>query len=153
MRCLYWLVLVTHGRLFPWLKKVRLQRRHGCSSCIEMCFGCVAHTGWFVSSRRVEWRSSGRWGALARRKNIADTLTDENEDIALVHQKLWNKVWEMRKEEIRSLEETRDQKMDHAHCNWWFTATVPWNCEAKFEQPGGARSVRFEGKRRWEAGV
>jgi hypothetical protein len=52
----------------------------------------------------------------------------------------------MRKEEIGSLEETRDQKMDHAHRNRRFTAMILWTCEAKFEQPGGSQKAPFGGK-------
>jgi hypothetical protein len=83
----------------------------------------------------------------------ADVFTDEDGAVAVVHQKLRNKASEMRNEEIGSLEETRDQKMDRAHRNRRFTATVLRTCERKFEQPGGSREVPFEGKRRGRCGA
>jgi hypothetical protein len=53
---------------------------------------------------------------------------------------------EMRNENIGSLVETRDQKMDCAHRNRPGNSLVPRNFELKFEQPGGSRSVVSEGK-------
>jgi hypothetical protein len=77
-------------------------------------------------------------------------LTDEDGTVAVVHQNSRNKVWDVRKEEIGSLEETRDQTVDWDHRIPRYTAAVPRSCEAKFEQPGGSRSVWFEGK--WRRG-
>jgi hypothetical protein len=71
----------------------------------------------------------------------------------VVHQKLWNKAWDVRNKEIGRLEETRDKNMNRAHRNWWYTAPVPRSCELEFEQPGGSQDVPYGGKWRGENGA
>ena len=80
-------------------------------------------------------------------------LTDENGAVTVVHQKLRNKASEMRNEEIGSLEETRDQKMDRAHRNRRFIATVLRTYEAKFGSLEALRMCRLGGNEEEDVGL
>jgi hypothetical protein len=108
-------------------------------------------TGW------TWWRSHGRRGALVHAQSLAEKTFSrtavEYGVVSVMRQKFRNKAWDVRTEEIGSLEKIRGKKMDCAHRNRPGKLPVPRTCELKFEQPGGYRSVWFEGKWRGENGA